>query len=348
MSNEPSFYSLYRRSRYARGEDDDHVSDSSRQNRKELYAVAAVAFALKYDPQFREHFLGTVCGIPVTTDPFAIFELQPFHHTDFAIKEGADRWLSVVEFKVDDKLKQKQNPGSKEFFAEGGYGQRILSEPAYQNFERKIYVVIDEGGTFADGTEKGLEYKSRSWADLNPPTGVATEMWSDLLRSLGELGVSAFQLTKLRNMNNATYTQQAVAMHQTLSALASKLKFGTSGSMEINMEGEEAWYGRNVPLDRMNNHIFLRALAGVDSSGWFGYQAGPSHWELAIWIYCESEAAAPNLRNHMQALLTNGPSGKLEVNGKDVSFVSDMHPQPGDSEWFEAAFRALDDKNRPK
>lgn len=331
-----------------RGEDEDHVGAASRQNRKELYAVVAVAFGLKYDPQFREHFLGTVCGIAATTDSIPILEVQPFDHSDFAIKDAVDRWLLVVEFKIDAKLEQKQNPGSQKFFSQGGYGQLICDEPAYRDFQRKVYVVLDDDRTFADGIKQGLEYKSRSWADLNPTGGAATEMWGDLLRSLGELGVSAFQLTKLRNMNNATYTQQAVAMHQTLSAIASKLRFGASGSMEINMEGEEAWYGRNVPLDRMNNHIFLHALAGVDSSGWFGYQAGPSHWELAIWIYCESEEAASNARNYMQALLARGPSGRLEVKDKAVSFVSDMHPQPGDSEWFEAVFRALDDKNRPK
>lgn len=348
MNNEPSFYSLYRRSRYVRGEDKEDVSATSRQNRRELYAVAAVAFAIKHDQQFREHFLGSVCGMPLTTDPIPIFEVQPFHHSDFSIRDAAGCWLLVVEFKVDAKLDLKQKPGSDKFFSPGGYGKLICDELAYRDFQRRVYVVLDDDRRFKDGTEQRLEYKSRSWADLNPAIGAASEMWADLLRSLGELGVSAFQLTKLRNMNNSTYTQQAVAMHQTISAIASKLKFGVRGSMEVNMEGDEAWYGRNIPLDRMNNHIFLRALAGVDSSGWFGYQAGLNHWELGIWIYCESNEAASNARNYMQALLASGPSGRLEVKDKDVSFVSDMHPQPGDSEWFEAVFRALDDKNRPK
>jgi hypothetical protein len=137
VTNEPSFYSLYRRSRYVRGEDEDHVADVSRQNRKELYAVAAVAFAIKYDPQFRAHFLGTVCGIPVTADPSAILEVQPFHHSDLAIKDAAGCWLSIFEFKVGDKLKPKQNPGSKKFFAEDGYGQCILDEPAYRDFDER-------------------------------------------------------------------------------------------------------------------------------------------------------------------------------------------------------------------
>jgi hypothetical protein len=347
VSNEPSFYTLYRRSHYIR-EDRDGRASTSLQNRRELYAVAAVAFAIKYDPQFREHLLGTVCGLPTPTDTLSTLEVQPFHHSDFVIKNATGCWLSVFEFKVGDKLKPKQNPGNKKFFAEDGYGQRILDEPTYRDFERKMYVVIDDGGTFADGIQKGLEYKSRTWADLNPPTGVATEMWSDLLRSLGEIGISAFQLTKLRNMNNATYTQQAVAMHQTLSAIASKLKFGASGSMEINMEGEEAWYGRNIPLDRLLNHIMLHAIAGTKSSGWFGYQSGPNHWELAIWIYCDSEESAFKLSQFMNVLFAKGPSGRIDVKGKDVSFTSDLQPQPGDSEWFEAVFRALDDKNWPK
>jgi hypothetical protein len=102
-----------------------------------------------------------------------------------------------------------------------------------------MYVVIDDGGTFTDGTQKGLEYKSRSSADLNPPTGIATEMWGDLLGFLGEIGISAFQLTKLRNMNNATYTQQAVAMHQTLSAIASKLKLAPAGAWRLTWKARK-------------------------------------------------------------------------------------------------------------
>jgi hypothetical protein len=330
-----------------RGEEDD-LSVVSGQNRRELFAVAAFAFSIRHDPQFRQHFLNTVCGIPAADDLIVILEVQPFHHSDLAIKDGAGRWLLVVEFKVDARLEQKQKPGTHEFLAQGGYGQLIRDEAGYRGFQRKYYVVLDESRTFEDGTLDGLEYKCRSWADLNPTNGAVTEMWDDLLQSLGKLGVSAFQLTKLRNMNNAPYTPQAVAMHQTLVAIASKLKFGSSGSLEINMEGEEVWYGRNIPLDRLMNHIMLRAIAGTESKGWFGYQAGPNHWELAIWIYCNSEEDASHLSRFLSSLLAKGPSGRIETKGKDVSFTSDMNPQPGDSEWFEAVFRALDDKNWPK
>ena len=80
----------------------------------------------------------------------------------------------------------------------------------------------------------------------------------------------------------------------------------------------------------------------------FGYQSGPNHSDLAIWIYCDSEGSASKLSQFMNVLFAKGPSGRIDVKGKDVSFTSDVQPQPGDSEWFEAVFRALDDKNWPK
>jgi hypothetical protein len=315
VSNEPSFYSLFRRSRYICGQDHEQAA-SSRQNRRELYAVAAVAFVIKYAEDFRLHFLSTVCGIELQGGDVPTFEVQPFDHSDFAIKEKAGRWLVVVEFKVGANLEEKQNPGkAKSFFAPNGYGQLILKESAYRGFERKVYVVVNDAKYFDDATQRGLECKSRTWSDLAFPAAMQTDLWGDLLHSLGDLGVAAFQLRKLKNMNNAQYTTQAVAMHQTLTAIGSKKRFGPSGKLDINMEGEDAWYGRNIPLDRLVDHIFLHAIAGVESSGWFGYQAGPNHWELAIWIYCESEEAASNLRNYMQVLLAGGPSGKTRIEG---------------------------------
>ncbi len=346
MSTEPSFYALFRRSRYIRSEEEDQASNS-RQNRKENYAVAAVAFALKHDEKLLRHFLETVCGISMQHGHVPTLEVQRFDHSDLVIKDGAGLWLAVVEFKIDAGVDDKQHPDSPAFLDADGYGTLIPDELEYRSFGQKHYIVLDDATTFADGPRNCLECKCRSWADLASATGSEVGLWADLLTSLGDLGVAAFQFRKLKNMNNAIHTRQAVAMHRTLSALASKLKFGASGSLDIDMEGDEAWYGRNIPLDRLLKHIYLRVNAGTKSIGWFGYQAGLDHMELAVRFCCESNEAADRMENYVRSMLQNGPAGRFERDGTAVAFLSNVNPSPGDAEWFESVFKALEDKNAP-
>ncbi len=350
MNLRPSFYALYRRSRYGRIADND--TTGSQQDRRELFAVAAVAFALRYDKEFRVHFLRCVCGSTDAADDTILeIEVQPHDHSDLAIKIEARHALIVVEFKVGADLQDKQNPGhEKAFFGNGGYGKLILEEGAYKAFLNKTYVVIDEYRTFGDGERRRLECKSRSWNDIAPDGGTPRALWADLLDSLGELGVAAFQFHKLKNMHNAQHTKQAVAMHQTLSLIASRLKFGGSGGEDINLEGEDAWYGRNIPNRRLLGFIDLeiRVKANGNIMGWFGYQSGPGYCERAVWFYCGSEERAQITYAFLRERLAGGPPGRAGVKGTDAWYQFDGYAASGDAEWFHAVFRALADKKQPK
>ena len=57
-----SFSRLFRQSRYAA---DDEIQ-STRQNRRELFAVAAVVFVAKHDKRFARDLLVRVAGVPVS------------------------------------------------------------------------------------------------------------------------------------------------------------------------------------------------------------------------------------------------------------------------------------------
>lgn len=63
MGDDGSFSSLFRRSRYARTEPFEDSESPQKQQRKELFAVAAVAFAIKHEPDFKRHFLREICGV---------------------------------------------------------------------------------------------------------------------------------------------------------------------------------------------------------------------------------------------------------------------------------------------
>lgn len=346
MGFEPSLHCLYRRSRYSRSEGEP--ATGSRQHRRELFAVAAVAFVLKHDETFRARFFREICGFAASAGrAMPRIEVQPHDHSDLAIKDEVAASLFVVEFKVGAELEEKQNPRhDKAFFGNGGYGKLILEERGYRNFARKSYIVLDDFKGFDDGERQGLTFKARTWADLGGDGEQVGALWADLLDSLGELGVTAFQFQKLRNMNNAQHTKEAVAMHQTLSSVASRLKFGNSGGEDINWEGDEAWYGRNIPNRRLRGFINLEidVKAEGDVMGWFGYQSGPGHCERAVWFYCGSEQAAKRTQTFILECVRNGPPGKSGIKGTDVWFQSDSYVGVGDAEWFDAVFKVLADK----
>jgi hypothetical protein len=315
-----------------------------------MFAVATVAFVLKHDEKFRAHFFHEICGFAGSAvPPRPQIEVQPFDHSDLAIKDEANSSVYVVEFKVGADLEQKQNPKhEKEFFAKGGYGKLILEESGYRDFARKSYVVLNNFNSkeFEDGERQGLWCSSRTWDDLVGEGESVGGLWTDLIDSLGELGVAAFQFKKLRNMNNGQHTKQAVAMHQTLSAVASRLKLGRKGNEEINGDGESVWYGRKIPNKVLLNSLGLknRVQAQGTHMGWFGYQSGTGHGERAVTFWCGTDEAAKNTQAFILERMRDGPPGKSQIIGTEVYFELEGDAGSGDAEWFDAVFKALADK----
>ena len=114
-----------------------------------MFAVAAVAFVLKHDEEFRDHFFREICGftvLPGQSRPR--IEVQPHDHSDLAIKDEANSSVSIVEFKVGAELEPKQDPKQKAFLANGGYGKLIIEDRDYGNCTKKSYIVLDDSTAF--------------------------------------------------------------------------------------------------------------------------------------------------------------------------------------------------------
>jgi hypothetical protein len=264
-----------------------------------------------------------------------------------AIKDEANSSVFIVEFKVDAELEQKQNPKhEKAFFAQGGYGNLILEESGYRDFARKSYVVLNDSKEFEDGERQGLGFKSKTWADLVVHGESVGGLWTDLIDSLGELGVVAFQFKKLRNMNNTQHTVQAVAMHQTLSHVASTLELGNRGGENIGGDGVYVWYGRNISYKVLLNSLDLKKCIQAPATrlGWFGYQSGMGHSQRAVTFCCGSDEAAKNTQAFMRERMRNGPPGESHIERTEVYYQSEGDAGFGDVEWFIAVFQALADK----
>src|SRR5258707_840043 len=116
----PGFINLFARSRYGRASRIQELEPESEEGRRdheerERFAAAAIAFCLKHDPAFLQHFWEKVCcqdGKRESPGTITV-EVEPRHWADLLLK-GGDQ-LCVVEMKIGASLAGHQNPTSNIF-----------------------------------------------------------------------------------------------------------------------------------------------------------------------------------------------------------------------------------------
>jgi hypothetical protein len=200
--SEPSFAQLFRRSRYARiGPSASDEKAGQQQQRLEIFAVAAVGFALQHDPEFKNEFLKRID--PELKDAAAFKPiLQASHWADLKLEDRNGDALVVVEFKVGADLEKKQDPWAggnlctalPEFWSEQGYGFQLLKDQTAVRCRTIYYVVVQQAGrtvpredSNCTRNDKTFSLRSRSWKNLLlEPYG---NLGEDLVNSLGELGI---------------------------------------------------------------------------------------------------------------------------------------------------------------
>jgi len=131
MESGPSFFHLYQRGCCCR---EGKPNVGQRQNQRELFAVAALAFTLKHSEQFRRYFLCEICGIQTGwSNPALQIRLQPENYADLALIIPELGSVGVIEAKIDAPLEDHQNQNKDEFWEEGGYGRQILGERDFRD-----------------------------------------------------------------------------------------------------------------------------------------------------------------------------------------------------------------------
>jgi hypothetical protein len=275
---ESSFSRLFRQSRYARGDE----QNQSKQNRRELFAVAAVAFVAKHDENFARNFLRHVAGVP----PGALhhdfrWEPQRAFCADLLITDCESDEQYIVEFKVGARLMEKQNSGSTEFERTTGYGRAIRD----QFPKTKVYTALAQQRDFEDSEKNGLQRHARTWKELIPTNGRETPLVEDLLDSLGDLGISVLRLRKIKQMKNAPHVDTTINIHDVLKTVLSE--FSGKPALDIDRDDLYDWVGMYV-RPRPKQHADLRKWLGHNWSyiGWIGYLLpkdgkGP---QLSVWL----------------------------------------------------------------
>lgn len=195
--SEPSFAQLFRRSRYSRL--DLGQQDLPGSARLEVFAVAAVGFALKHDLEFKKKFLEKFAGVTGDIGDFRPF-IQAANCTDLKLEHLKMGILVVVEFKIRADLEAHQDPWSKSekgaFWSEElqGYGWQYGNNTSLNGFSTVHYTVVEQDGKGGSPREescvkfgKTYQLRKRNWGCLLPPESGLEE---DLISSLGELGVN--------------------------------------------------------------------------------------------------------------------------------------------------------------
>lgn len=356
MGTRPSFGTLFRQSRYNRN--DTSGQAVTRQNRQELFAVAAVAFLLEHDAAFRRTFWQKICGVTgADLDcPFAV-EVQPASHADLRLTCAETKTVCIVEFKLGAHLQPKQDPTKYDAFMKpgSGYGAQILADHA--DHARRIYTVLQNWPTFEEGDVQGISAQdlvvfSRQWKDLFDPTQQESSLTRDLLDLLGGWGITALKFRHHLPMKKANHVQDTVEMFQIVTAVIEHLGIKPQ-HFDFDVQSGDGshgtWFGLNVPLS-MKQYTKLESVSGPgeDTLGWFGYSSDEGTSTLDVWVYCKPSKAvvtpAAKTVEFVRKRLGIGFVGTVAEAEGSVRISVGGDGIPDDRQWFAGIFDALRDK----
>ena len=352
MSHNPSLAVLFRRGFHA-GHEAKAVETFSEQARKkidqkELFAVAAVAFVLKYDLHFKTHFLEKICGIKnVNLDSLPDYEviIQDGNFADLLLLNERKSEVIAIEFKIDAHLQPHQNFDKEKDFREyDGYGSQILCSK-YRDYKSLKYIVLlknqkrDELNlSEASIPVNGILCYSRVWHDLLCPKNEETPLMADLFDCLSQaLNIGELKSRIYMNKKMSKSVQDAVAIYDILQSFG--FNKPTTGKDEKSF-----WFGVNISrsakgFDLIKNY----SSSDTDPFCWFGYEHlenGQLSERKSIWIYGISKDS----RKVVEDLFQKSFGGKNQIQSSGDSVV--IFPQnesetAGDIEWFQSVIDTL-------
>ena len=344
MNTDVSFRTWFQRSRYAR--EAGVWGDSPRSERKEICAVAVVAFTFKHDPVFAAHFLKMICGAGRGYNPrdYSI-EFQPEHHADLVICSNDRRRLFVIEFKVGAELQPKQNPWHKSFYKKNGYGTKIQSDPRWKGFKERTYIVLQNSLISDRGLVKRcLRCLSRRWKDFIP-TRRPKGLYADLLDSLGGFGIPSLKVWKGNRMKIGESTKSAVEMNQLLCKIADDFNFPGRRTWNINKDQNAWWFGMDWKKQSPGYKQLARAVNPQwGAFGWFGYQQNRNEKPIrALWFYCGDNEKNKQRTEQLLRRRLGKNSKRIRHDDESLYIAAPAQTAGQDHAWFTEIFNCLKD-----
>lgn len=345
MAHNPSFHHLYGRSRYSVADVDASTAGSTGHNQSEVFAVAALGFALHHERKFLAHFLRKVCHFS-DFDATGKYEIlcQDGHKSDLAIRLPGKRVI-VVEAKIDAPLTEIQNPTLPGFRdSPTGYGVQI--KKAYHDENDRYYLVLlRDLDAIAMGTSKTEDPKFLGFHQWGELEGMANEpaVVTDLLDSLGNLGIPELHLRHFKNMKRQNSTKKAAEIFSLLSTLARAFKIG-GGTSRWEVSAELQYMGINIPPGGRFTQLSKRVGSSVANIGWFGYEHPPGGKpRTTVWFYPENRASKKNTQDYVRQKVNRND---FKEDGNTFYIDRPDEPKLDDQKWFRDVLAKLADKLR--
>jgi len=273
---EPSFYSLFTRSRYLKDlvDNDDQESEIRQRKRREAerFAVMGIGFCLKHAGQaFREHFLKCIELPGFLFANERGIRVEDKRWGDLVLVSSDGTKVCVVECKIRAKLEPHQNPEENAFWADGGYGTEI--ERTFRG-RRIFYVVLGAERELSPRRDHRITTVQKYWKDLDDGYPHTMPLAADLYQALADLGVGRFKLRHTRYMKLGKNSQHAAKAYGILEGAYIRLNLAEwKFRPDIVYKNETDWYfGLEIrrsdrASDETGPHGKLQSLvAPVDST----------------------------------------------------------------------------------
>ena len=346
MKVESSFARLFRQSRYARSLENEN--SLTKQNRRELFAVAAVSFVAKHDPGFAQELLARVAGVP-KRDLAHVFKIKPQAHAcaDLLIIDEVNRRHYIIEFKVHAPTDKKQSPGAKAFTGARGYCSQMKQRFGDVTGENLTYTFLAKNSEFEDKVVNGVACRARTWKELIPANGKERDLVPDLLDSLGEFGIPVLQLRNVRSMKNSRYAEGAFKIHELLQSVLTDFR---ASAIDIGSDETYRWCGMYLTA-RKRQHLRLRRWLGHDWNqiGWIGYSLPrmTGKPELSVWLTFEPKHSRQR-EETIQLLRRKLPGKTVKAETEYDLVVSEAAERIRDEkEWFSNTLRIVLENSVP-
>jgi hypothetical protein len=301
---------------------------------KEVFAVAAIAFCLEHNEEFKKAFLCNFCEINLAGDnPKIHISADDHKWCDLMIKSDDSSFVCVLEFKIDSPVASKQNPNSNAF----EYGMQIGSDPECQSRREKLYLVVTKDENVKPIEQKmvnGLQRDWKSWTDFWNATRHCDQergLSADLFDCLGDFDITVFRERQLRNMKLENSAFQAKMVIQVLQAVYRKLEHEQLKINDIvdHDPDQESW--------QTGVNVWNKERTTLKS--WFGYlgkKQSPQSGHCEIWFY-------DHLKEIRQQLQKRGIEFGDEKDGESnvVRVKCPLKSQTGNLEWFESVYKAV-------
>jgi hypothetical protein len=354
----PSFFSLFQRSRYRRtpGESDDPEDDleasEDKWAQRERFAVAAIAYCLKNDRDFFDHFVRNVCRVQAEEDSrqFDIL-IEEKLWGDLALIKRDEAVAYIIECKISAPLGDHQNPSTKIFWQEG-YGHHILAR--FPDFRTQLrYVVLGFKRKLPARKGPRIDWSQKSWDALE---GVKNSpLIVDLYDSLGNLGVGRFRSRITNTMKKAATAENACETYDVLRSAYEDLGLAEGRFLaDIACDLNAGWWDfglaiRTTRREADSGYFHGRLQRAVGSTGaqigWFGYSQGDrkSGVCFSVWFFCGPKARRSLEQRLKKKALTrvyvqpHRPDGSFEV--RMPKNIAEQTISSGDKEWFVKVIR---------